>query len=698
MTRSSSNPKHPKIEQQHRDRLAIVYVRQSTMHQVKNHKESTNVQYSLIAKAEELGWPRERILVIDSDLGISGAKAENRPGFQRLLSELALNHVGAVFGAEMSRLARSCKDWYHLLELCAVFHVLICDIDGVYDPTDYNDRLLLGLKGTMSEAELHILKQRMWQGTLQKAHRGELITQVPTGYVRSPSGEVTFDPDEQAQSVVQLVFKTFERLGSLQATLRDFLKQNRLLPVRSNCSETKGQLEWRQPNQTTLRNILNHPIYAGAYVYGRTCQNKATRTREGKRIHLDRDQWRVLLRDRYPAYISWEQYELNLAQLANNRSHIEQRGSVRSGQALVAGLLVCSRCGYRMFTRYSGKANLPRYQCSARRLVYGDKTCQGLTARAVDNEITRLVLLALTPSAIEVSLQVAADVRARRAESEKQWTLRLERATYEADRARRQYEAVEPENRLVARNLEATWESKLLARKELQEAYDREQHSLPSVLSSEEEVRIKQLASDLPRVWNDSTTTDADRKTIIRQLVEKIVINIEGETEWVEARIHWTGGHETYTRFRRPVARVDQLSNWESLQNRIRDLLAKECSTAEIVKTINREGYRSPSGNEFTKGSLNTVMLRYDLRPNKQHANTTSARSTWTITELARELQVGYATVYQWITKGKVQADKIDGRWIIKANESERAKLVEFKSHQRDRKQHHQRTSSSLGK
>lgn len=694
MTRSAENPAHPKVEQEHLEKLAVVYVRQSTMHQVKHHKESTKVQYSLTAKAKELGWPRERILVIDSDLGISGANAEDRPGFQRLLSELALNHVGIVLGAEMSRLARSCKDWYHLLELCAVFNVLICDVDGVYDPTNYNDRLLLGLKGTMSEAELHILKQRMWQGTLQKAQRGELVTQVPIGYVRTSTGDVAIDPDEHVQSVVRLVFQTFERLGTLQSTLREFLKQKVLLPVRSNSGEAKGQLQWRQPNQTTLRNILHHPLYAGAYVYGRSCQNRKTRIRDGKRRRLDRSEWRVLLRDRYSPYISWDLYEHNVAQLAKNRTRIESPGSVRKGQALVAGLVVCSRCGYRMFTRYSGKANLPRYQCTARRVVYGDATCQGLTARALDDEVSRLVLLALTPSALEVSLQVAADLRARRAETERQWKLRIERASYEADRARRQYEAVEPENRLVARSLEATWESKLRAHRELEEAGEREQHELPAVLTCEEEARIQELASDLPRIWDNPMTTAADRKTIIRQVVEQIVINIEGETEWVEARIHWAGGHETYTRFRRPVARVDQLSNWQSLQDRIRELLADNCPTSEIVKTLNQEGYRSSSGKEFTRGSLSTIMLRYDLWPHVKRI-VQKAKSMWTISELSRELNVGYATVHQWITKGKVEADKINGRWVLKADKTERMRLIEFQDHQRERKQYHQFTTNS---
>lgn len=692
-----SHLEHPKVEHHHLQKLAIVYVRQSTMHQVQHHTESTKVQYSLAAKAEELGWPSERVLVIDSDLGVSGATAEDRPGFQRLLSELALNHVGIVLGAEMSRLARSCKDWYHLLELCAVFKVLICDVDGVYDPANYNDRLLLGLKGTMSEAELHILKQRMWQGTMQKAQRGELVTQVPIGYVRTASGEVALDPDEEAQSIVRSVFRTFERLGTLQATLREFRRQGVLIPVRCNSGDAKGQLEWRKPNQTTLRNVLKHPIYAGAYAYGRSCQNPKTRMREGKRRILRRDQWRVLLRDCYPAYISWEQYERNLAQLENNRSRADRLGSARSGRALCAGLVICARCGYRMFTRYSGKANQPRYQCSAQRIVHGEQTCQGFTACVLDEEVSRLVLLALTPSALEISLRVAADLRTRREESERQWQLRMERAQYEADRARRQYEAVEPENRLVARTLEAAWESRLRNHRQLVEEYDRHRQDLPAALSAEQEERIQRLASNLPSIWNASTTTDADRKEIIRQLVEQVVVNVEGETEWVEARIRWTGGNETYTRFRRPVARVDQLSNWESLQHRIRELLRRQCRLSEVVDTLNREGYRSASGRSFTQGSLGTVMLRYELRPDHPTASETGGQQTnWTIVALCRELQVGYQTVYQWITSGKLQAQKIKGRWIITADSQARKLLVGFKELQRERKAHHQSASNAL--
>jgi DNA invertase Pin-like site-specific DNA recombinase len=313
-----------KVTERHRERLAIVYVRQSTARQVLRHREPTQLQCGLVERATDLGWPRAQVLVIDNDLGLSGTSAERRPGFQRLLGEVALDRVGLILGVEMSRLARSCKDWYQLLELCALFGTLIGDLDGLYDPASYNDRLLLGLKGTMSEAELHLLRQRMRQGALHKARRGELVSKVPIGYVRTAAGEVDLDPDEQVRSFVRLVFDQFERVGSATGLLRWVVERGLMLPARADCGPDKGRLQWRRPNSTTLRNMLIHPVYAGAYVYGRSFQARG-RPRRGRPQRVPPDQWQVLRRDRYPAYITWAQYESNVARLAENRSLREAR-------------------------------------------------------------------------------------------------------------------------------------------------------------------------------------------------------------------------------------------------------------------------------------------------------------------------------------------------------------------------------------
>ena len=356
-----------KITCKHLERLAIVYIRQSTPQQMIRHQESTQVQYQLKYRALALGWPEDRIEIIDDDLGQSGASAESRRGFQRLVAEVTLDHVGIIFGVEMSRLARSCRDWHQLLEVCALFGTLIADLDGIYDPYQYNDRLLLGLKGTMSEAELHILKQRMMQGKLNKARRGELLSQLPMGYVRRINGEVGFDPDEQVQAVVRLIFQKFEELGTVNAVLQYLVKNNIQMGIRMRGGLRKGELEWRRCRRMTLQGILKNPLYAGAYTYGRRKVDPrrkiAGRPGTGKTV-VDPQDCEVFLKDRFPAYISWEQYERNREQLRRNRSVAESIGSVRQGTALLSGLLVCQKCGHRMSVQYNEGSNRHQYWCN----------------------------------------------------------------------------------------------------------------------------------------------------------------------------------------------------------------------------------------------------------------------------------------------------------------------------------------------
>ncbi len=663
-----------KILTRHFERLAVVYVRQSSLHQVQQNQESTKLQYGLANTAERMGWPRDRILVIDDDLGTSGASSEGRSGFQRLLSEVALDHVGLILGVEMSRLARSCKDWYQLLELCALFGTLIGDLDGLYDPSSYNDRLLLGLKGTMSEAELHILQQRMHQGAMQKARRGELVALVPVGYVRRPSGEVSLDPDEQVQAVLRAVFEQFERQGSVGEVLRYLIANRIQLPIRANSGPDKGGLQWRRPNKDSLRNLLRHPIYAGAYTYGRSCIDKQSRLKKKRRRWLPPDQWQVLLRDHYPAYISWLQYERNLAQLKENQCRKQHPGPIRRGRALLTGLVVCGRCGARMMTHHSGKSVLPRYNCSSARVNYGGPDCQSLAARSVDDEVVRLALRALAPAALEVSLQVAADWKKERGKVEAQWQYRLQRADYEVDRARRQYDAVEPENRLVCRSLESAWEQKIRAARELREEYERFLQGQPKLLTTDEQEAIRRLADDLPALWRAATTTDVDRKAILRQILDKVVIKIEGKSEWVEAWLHWAGGHQTYTRFHRPVASMKQLADWPLIRERML-VLKKEGRTAqEIAGQLNREKRISPHVKPFTATTVRAALSRFDLTDVCRRVSNdkfTLKEGEWYIPDLARELGVRRYVVSAWIHKGKLIARQIDGhqgRWIVQAD------------------------------
>ncbi len=434
-----------KIQRVRLDRVAIVYVRQSTLQQIERHRESTRLQYGLVERAMELGWAKQRVVVIDEDLGRSGATAEGRLGFQRLVAEVSLDHVGIVLGIEMSRLARSSRDWYQLLEVCALFSTLIGDLDGIYDPGSYNDRLLLGLKGTMSEAELHILKQRMLEGKKAKARRGELVLLLPMGYIRRPSGEVIKDPDEQAQAVIELVFEVFARRGTLHAVLHHLVEHQIQLPHRVSRGARKGELQWRRPNRVTLSNLLHNPAYAGAYAYGRRPTDPRRklpgRPSTGRTV-APMDQWEVLLKDQWPAYLSWEQYEQNLRQLKANTA--QSIGTPRQGPSLLSGLLICGRCGLRMATQYTNNGHSLRYSCSRMAVDYAAPYCQSLVGAPLDTLLTEQLLQALEPAALEISLKVAEDLEHERAQHLALWKQRLERTGYEVERAYRQYNAVEP--------------------------------------------------------------------------------------------------------------------------------------------------------------------------------------------------------------------------------------------------------------
>ena len=487
-----------KIERRHRERQAIVYVRQSTVQQIERHQESTRLQYALADRAFHFGWARGDITVIDDDLGKSGASIEGRLGFQRLVAEVGLGHVGLVLGVEMSRLARSCRDWHQLLEICALFDTLIADADGVYDPGNYNDRLLLGLKGTMSEAELHIIKARMLEGRRAKARRGELGKPLPMGYVRRPSGEVAFDPDEQVQSTIRLMFDLFERFKTAGKVMRYMIDHGIQLPVRAQGGPTKGDLEWHRPNRVSLYNLFHNPIYAGVYVYGMRSvdkrRQKPGRPGTGRRSGRIEDA-EVFLPDRLPAYITRDQYERNQAQLRSNMA--SRTGPVRAGQALLSGLLVCGRCGLRMNAQYTNNGRDVRYICNRMTVDYGEDVCQSVKGAPLDTLVGKLVIEALEPAALDASLAVAADIEAERAAVDQQWRQRIERADYEAARARRQYDAVDPENRLVARTLERQWEEALAEHARLAAEYERHQRQRPQALSQSEINAIRDLARNL---------------------------------------------------------------------------------------------------------------------------------------------------------------------------------------------------------
>ncbi len=466
---------HPKIATEHLNRLAVVYVRQSTARQVIEHQESTRLQYQLVDRAVALGWAKDRVLVIDDDLGLSGATAEGRSGFQRLLAEVSLNHVGLVLGIEMSRLARSNKDWHQLLELCGIFRCLLADQDGLYDPGDFNDRLLLGLKGTMSEAELHILRGRMLAGSRNKAKRGELITHLPFGYVRSATGDVILDPVTEAQEVVHLVFRKFEELASARAVVR-YLRTNDIrLPIRPKHGERKGELDWREARYSTINQMLHNPTYAGTYTYGRFQQDPRSR-HLGKgpaRFRAGIEDWEVVIHDRFPAYIGWQQYLANLDTLKKNCRQFSASGVPRNGAALLAGLLVCGRCGRRLYVHYKPGKRDPAYMCQGESTRLAERSCQRIMAPCLDALVGRLLLEAVQPAAIELAIAAASAEQDDAALAEKQWEDRLAVAEEAARVAQLRFESVDPTNRLVASSLERDWEQRLSEIRALTEEHSR---------------------------------------------------------------------------------------------------------------------------------------------------------------------------------------------------------------------------------
>ena len=599
------------ITDRHLSKLAIVYVRQSSPQQIFEHQESRARQYALADYAATLGWPRERIVVIDDDQGRSGRTLEQRPGFQRLLAEVTLDHVGLILGLELNRLSRSSKDWYHLLELCGIFGTLLADQDGVYDANDTNDRLVLGLKGTMSEVELATMRNRLERGKLHQAQRGELILDVPCGYLKLPGGEVVLDPDEQVRATVHLIFEQFAELGSF-GKLYHYLRRNKVhMGVRLHQGPRRGELVWRPVSRALLGRMLHHPIYAGAYAYGRRCVDPKRTAASGGKVRLrslPMAEWKVLQRDRLPAYITWERYLANQQRLLDNRSWPEAPGVPRLGLALLPGLLVCGACGRRMHAGYRTKAK-PYYECMRRKLE--GSNCCGLGAAAVDDLVSQQVLRALEPAALELSLQALAQVHQERERLHRHWQQRLQRARQEAQRAERQYQAVEPENRLVARTLEQRWEEALRQEQAVQEDYDRFRQERPRQLTEEERQRIEALARDIPALWQAPETTAAQRKEIVRLLVERVVVQVQATSERVGVTIRWRGGQATEHEIVRSVARYQSLDDYPRMLERIRELRQVGLTIAQVAQQLNKEGYRTPKSRKgYTSTSVRKLLSR----------------------------------------------------------------------------------------
>jgi DNA invertase Pin-like site-specific DNA recombinase len=670
-----------KLRADHLERDAWIYVRQSSLAQVRTHTASTARQYDLVQRALALGWPREHIHVVDQDQGHSGASVAGRDGFQALVAEVGLGHAGAVLSLEVSRLARSCSDWYRLLELCALAETLVIDEEGVYDPGQYNDRLLLGFKGTMSEAELHWLHQRLLGGKLEKARHGQLRMRLPTGLVYDAAGQVVLDPDEEVQAAIRLVFTLFEQRGSALAVVQHFVQHHLRCPTRAWGGSHDGELIWQPLRHGRVLAILHDPAFAGAYVYGRTHTRTQPLPGEAPRVkgrtrQVRLEEWPIVLQEAHPGYLTWEHFRRNQQQLDDNRTfrHEERRGAVREGAALLQGIVLCGRCGRRMTVRYLEDGKTPCYVCCQVHKQDAGKTCQHLRGDDLDAAVAGAFLEAMQPAQLAVSLATLEEVEAQARQVDHQWQLRLERARYQADLAQRRFLRVEPEDRLVARSLERDWEAKLAEVGRLEREYAALPPPAALRVSAEERERIVALARDLPAVWQAPTTTPAERKQLLRFLMKDVALTRRAAT--VAIGIRWQTDAVTTLEapLRRPSA--DRRRTDPALVERIR-VLAADHTDQQIALALNAEHCRSGMGGAFTPSKVQWIRYRYAIAtgcPESPAACPSGQRrdGRYSAQAAATLLNVDVSTIAAWCCAGTLEAVRAQPhgpRWITLAPE-----------------------------
>lgn len=650
---------HQKITTAHLERDAFLYVRQSSLRQVFENQESTKRQYALRERAIALGWPSERIHVIDSDLGQSGAQTTGRDGFSRLVSEVAIGHVGIVLGLEVSRLARNNADWHRLLELAALSHTLILDEDGVYDPNQFNDRLLLGLKGAMSEAELHVLKARLQGGLRNKALRGELALPLPIGLVYLADKSIALDPDEQIEKSLRWIFETFRQVGSANAVVRRFVDDGLEFPRRVRSGVGKGDVHWGLLDVNRTLDILHNPRYAGAFVYGRTRAGRTAQLRPTS-IRLPREQWQVLIPDAHVGYINWEEYERNQTTIKNNANAFTEagRGSVaREGTSLLQGRVLCGLCGERMNVRYQiGETqNIPYYQCNTASLQRAQKTCQSIRGDHIDGVISTLLLETVAPPALEVALAVQESIAERVDEANDLRLARLERCRYEAELARRRYMKCDPDNRLVANTLEAGWNASLRQLDELQQAHDRQQEANSVLLDDATRERVMMLASNFSLVWNDQLTLPIERKRMVALLIEDVTLVKEEE---ISIHIRFRGGQLQSLK----VPRLTHIALRRKTPTEVIELLdtlLDTCSDEESAAELNKQGYSNWKGESFTAKKVKRVRRNHGLKNRYERLR---ARGFLTQAEMCDRYGVSSTTIYNWAHAGLLKKERWGNR------------------------------------
>ncbi len=645
---------HQKVTADHLTRDAYLYVRQSSLHQVMQNTESTKRQYALRERAVALGWPIERVHTIDSDLGRSGANAAGRDGFQHLVSQVALGEVGIVLGLEVSRLARNNADWHRLIELAALAETLILDEDGVYNPAHFNDRLLLGLKGTMSEAELHVMKARLQGGVRNKARRGELKLPLPIGLVYQPDDTVALDPDRQIRQSLEWLFTTFREAGSAMAVVRRFKREGLEFPQRIRRGIGKGEVHWGAINHSRVIQILHNPRYAGAFVYGRWRSGRTTELNPTLK-KVPQEEWQVLIQEAHVGYISWEEFERNQTILKRNSGGFANgaRGSVpREGAALLQGRVVCGLCGARMRVRYQlvSATLAPYYQCAEAAVHDAGKLCQSIRGSHIDEAISDLLLKTVAPAALNVALAVQAEIADRIREADALRTTQLEQVRYEAELARRRYFNVDPDNRLVADTLEADWNARLRRLDELQQEHERQHEADSRLLANESSERIMALAKNFPKVWQDPRTAPIERKRMVALLVDDVTLS---KADDIAVDVRFRGGKtQSFTvPLPLPMSRIRKTPD-EVIS--LLDQLLNTCTDHEAAVRLNDLGHHNWQGQAFTKKKVAFVRHTYGLASRYERLR---ARGLLTGPELATQLNVSTTTIHTWGRLGLLQRE-----------------------------------------
>jgi DNA invertase Pin-like site-specific DNA recombinase len=655
MTASSS-----KVEARHLRLLAMVYVRQSTPQQLQNNQESTRRQYDLALRARQMGWPETAVRVIDDDLGMSGASSQGRAGFQRLVTAIGMGEVGIVLVTEVSRLSRLNSDWHKVIELCAVFRTLIADEDGVYDVQSPNDRLLLGVKGTLFAAELHVLQARMHGALISKAQRGELAVALPVGYRRRPDGTVVQDPDDAVRFAVAMVFERFAALGNARAVQRHFVDNGLKFPRIVQAGPEMGQSVWARPAYGMIHRMLSNPAYAGAFVYGR-CRQETTAgnppTLAERR--LPPEQWAIVVQDVYPAYINYDTFLANRVKLKANLYNFaaKGRGAARAGTALLQGLVHCGRCGRQMGVSYGRQQ--PRYECRSAQICHAEAMCQSFVAGAIDAAVVGAFLEAVRPAGLEATLAALRKLEQERQGVDRQWQLRLERARYEARLAQRQYDAVDPDNRLVARELERRWNAALAGAERLQQDYERLLLTELRPLDAVEAEDVRRLASDLPALWDADTTTPVDRKHLLRLAIAHVTVTVKEGRNGADILVLWSGGARTTYQAESPGF-GRHLRTDDKVLDVIRTL-ADRMPDHQVAAALTDQGLLTRHGKSWTRGRVASMRLQHRIPtacPTQTRGVVMRADGFVPAKVAARQLGIALGAIRVWAHKGVLACDQ----------------------------------------